>query len=169
MNDVRLPEEELNRRIKRLRLLGLDVDGVLTDGKLYIGAEGEIMKVFCARDGQGIKDALASGVGIALISARDSDIARRRAEELGIDPTMVRLGCRDKLAEMEALCAAVGCALEEAAYMGDDVLDVPVMQKVGLALTPADACVAAHAHWRSVRLGGAGAVREFCDMMAKIR
>ena len=164
-------DAERDSWLARLRLLALDIDGVLTDGMLYIGAEGELMKAFCARDGHGLKAVMAAGVSVGWISARDSRIARCRAEELGVDQAMVRLGCKDKLREMKALCDAVGCSLSEAAYMGDDIPDLPVFAEVGMSLAPANAAAEAleKAHWHSRCAGGAGAVREICDLILRAR
>ncbi|MCS6945160.1 MAG: HAD hydrolase family protein [Sutterellaceae bacterium] len=154
-------------RAARLRLMAFDVDGVLTDGRLYFGADGEAMKAFHVRDGQGIKLLQAAGIEVALLTARTSPIVARRAQELGI--ARVWQGQADKWSGLLALCAAVGCAAQDCGYMGDDWPDLPVLTRVGFAAAVADAVpeVKAVAHWVSSCAGGCGAARELAEFVLR--
>jgi len=165
MRPRRLSGAALRRRAARIRCLFLDVDGVLTDGKLYIGPNGEEVKTNYVRDGLGIKRLLKSGVQVAVVSGRPSESMRQRLEFLGV--TNVVLDHEDKLPVYEQICARLGLKDEQCAVMGDDVPDVPVMQRAALALTVADAhpVARAAAHWISRHPGGQGAVREACDLL----
>ena len=147
----------------------LDVDGVLTDGRLRYGPDGETEKVFHVRDGYGIRTLAASGVMIALISGRSSEAVARRCADLGIRE--VQQGIEDKGAAFTALIARLGIAARECACIGDDTLDVPMMRQVGLAVAVADAHADARrvAHRRTRLPGGAGAVREVCDWLVAAR
>ena len=155
----------LAERIKPLRLVAFDVDGVLTDGGLYLSDSGEEFKRFNSLDGHGLKMLKASGVELAIITGRTSRCVEQRAKNLGI----VRLhqGVEDKLAVMQALLTELKLAPEAAAFMGDDVVDLPVMRRVGLALSvpAAPQVVRDHAHYVSQREAGHGAVREVCEMI----
>jgi 3-deoxy-D-manno-octulosonate 8-phosphate phosphatase (KDO 8-P phosphatase) len=152
-----------------IRLLVLDVDGVLTDGRLRYGPDGEREKVFHVRDGYGIRTLAASGVTIALISGRSSEAVARRCADLGIRE--VQQGKADKGAAFAALIARLGIPARECACIGDDTLDVPMMRQVGLAVAVADAHADARraAHRRTRLVGGAGAVREVCDWLVAAR
>ncbi len=149
----------------RVGLLCLDVDGVLTDGRLFLGNGGEEYKVFHTQDGHGIKMLIASGVKVALVTGRTSGAVRNRAAELGI--AQVLQGCKDKLAAVEALLAEHGLDPAEAAFVGDDLVDLPAMTRVGLGVAVADShpFVRAHAHWVTRNGGGRGAVREVCELI----
>jgi 3-deoxy-D-manno-octulosonate 8-phosphate phosphatase (KDO 8-P phosphatase) len=152
-----------------IRLLVLDVDGVLTDGRLRYGPEGELIKVFYVRDGYGIRTLAADGVQIALISGRESAAVTRRCLDLGI--TEVQQGIKDKAAAFSALIARLGHKARDCACIGDDTLDVQMMRQVGLAIAVADAHADAKraAHRRTRLPGGAGAVREVCDWLLAAR
>jgi len=152
-----------------IRLLVLDVDGVLTDGRLYFGSQGELLKVFHVRDGHGLKALRASGVEVAVISGRRSAAVRRRCRELGIAHVMQ--GVADKLAAFQGLAARLGIAPAACACVGDDEPDVPLMRAVRLAYAVPDAHPAAQkAAHRITRLsGGQGAVREVCDELIRAR
>jgi 3-deoxy-D-manno-octulosonate 8-phosphate phosphatase (KDO 8-P phosphatase) len=154
-------------RAKDIRLLILDVDGVLTDGSLYFGPQGEALKVFHVRDGHGIKMAQRGGIEVALVSGRRSDAAFHRARELGI--TRFYEGVRDKVAILEELLAALNLTLPQVAAVGDELVDLPLFHRVGLAAAVADAApeVRAAAHWVTSLPGGRGAVREVCDLLLK--
>ena len=160
-----MPPPDAEQRAARLRLLVLDVDGVLTDGRLYFGPQGEAMKVFDVRDGHGIKMLLAMGVDVAWLSARNSDIVAARARELGV--ARVLQGRSDKASALSALLIDVGVASEETGYMGDDLPDVPAMRLVGFAATVANGCEAAKAvsHWITPQHGGQGAVRALAEFI----
>ena len=152
-----------------IRLLVLDVDGVLTDGRLRYGPDGEQEKVFHVRDGYGIRSLAASGVLIAVISGRNSAAVARRCADLGIRE--VQQGIADKAAAFAALIARLGLAARDCACIGDDTLDVAMMRQVGLAIAVADAHAEARraAHRRTRLVGGAGAVREVCDWLLGAR
>lgn len=154
-------------RAAQIRLVVLDVDGVLTDGRLYYGADGEAMKAFDVRDGHGIKLLMQAGIEVALLTARSSAIVATRARELGV--ARVMQGQSDKAAGFAALLAAARLGAVACAYMGDDWPDLPVLRRAGLAATTADACaqVRAAAHWIATRDGGRGAVREFAEFILR--
>lgn len=156
-------------RARRIRLLVLDVDGVLTDGRLYLSPEGEELKVFHVRDGAGLVAVQRAGITVAIISGRDSAAVTRRAEELGI--RHVRQGVADKGAELDRLMRELGCDPAETACVGDDTPDAPMLQRVGLAVGVADAhpALLASAHWVTRAKGGRGAVRETCDLLLSAR
>lgn len=155
----------LAERIKPLRLIAFDVDGVLTDGGLYLSDSGEEFKRFNSLDGQGLKMLKASGVELAIITGRTSKCVEMRARNLGI--ARLYQGVEDKLAVMQSLLAELKLAPEAAAFMGDDVVDLPVMRRVGLALSvpAAPQVVRDHAHYVSLREAGHGAVREICELI----
>ena len=154
---------------RRIRLVAFDVDGTLTDGSIYLGTDGECLKSFCARDGMGMVLARRAGLVVGFISGRASAITRRRAAELGLD--FCYDGAHDKVAVLEAELQSRGYTWEEAAFMGDDINDVPVLQRVALAAVPADADVsaAAVAMYRSRHNGGRGAAREWLDQWLALR
>ncbi len=162
-----LNETELLARASGIRLLVLDVDGILTDGRLYYGRDGEELKVFNTLDGHGIKLLQKSGVRVALITGRNSETVVRRAEDLGIQ--WLRLGREDKFDALQELLSGSDLALNEIACMGDDWPDLTIMRRVGLALTVPNAHpqVQEFADWQSNRKGGEGAVREVCDLLMK--
>ena len=152
-------------RARRVRLLVLDVDGVLTDGRLYVAASGEEFKVFHVRDGAGIVALQRAGIAVAIISGRDSAAVSHRADELGI--RHVRQGVADKAAALRSLLGELGVAAEQTACVGDDTPDLPMLAAAGLAIAVADAhpAVRAAAHWVTRANGGCGAVRETCDLL----
>ncbi len=152
-----------------IELLVLDVDGVLTDGRLYFAARGEALKVFNVRDGHGIKLAMASGVEVAVVSGRRSAAVAARMRELGV--RRVVQGCTDKVDALHRLCAKLGVVPLACACLVDDTPDLPLMSAVGLAAAVADAhpLVLSAAHWVSRSDGGHGAVREFCDALLRAR
>jgi 3-deoxy-D-manno-octulosonate 8-phosphate phosphatase (KDO 8-P phosphatase) len=154
---------------RSLRLAIFDVDGVMTDGRLYIGANGEEMKAFHTLDGHGLKTLAAQGVELAILSGRRARCVELRAAELGI--RHVIQGAGDKLPAYEALLAQLGVAAHETSYMGDDVVDVPVLERCGLAISVPDAPaqVKRVAHLVTRRPGGFGAVREACDLIVRAR
>jgi 3-deoxy-D-manno-octulosonate 8-phosphate phosphatase (KDO 8-P phosphatase) len=156
---------EVWQRAQAIRLLLLDVDGVLTDGRLYFDAKGETLKVFHVRDGHGIKMAQRAGLEVALLSGRRSDAAFHRARELGINRFYE--GLRDKVATLEELLHDLNLSPREAAMVGDELVDLPVLARVGLAVAVADAVpeVKAAAHWVTSLPGGRGAVREVTDLL----
>ena len=156
-------------RARAVRLAIFDVDGVLTDGTLYIGSEGEAFKAFNILDGHGVKMLQSAGVATAILSGRESPAVERRAAELAI--AHVIQGAADKLAAFERLAAKLGLAPEACAFVGDDLPDLPVMTRCGFAVAVANAVepVKAAAHYVTRASGGRGAVREFCDLVLSAR
>lgn len=156
-------------RARAVRLLILDVDGVLTDGRLVYGPGGEEDKVFHVHDGLAIEAAGRSGLAVAILSSRASPAVSRRMADLGV--LEVHQGATDKAAALDGLLRRRGVALRETAYMGDDLPDLPLLTKVGLALAPANAPaeVKRVAHWVGRRAGGDGAVREAVEAILKAR
>jgi 3-deoxy-D-manno-octulosonate 8-phosphate phosphatase (KDO 8-P phosphatase) len=154
-------------RARRIRLVLLDVDGVLTDGRLYYGEHGELMKAFDVRDGHGIV-MLRSHVAFGVVSGRPGKASEARLRELRFEHLV--FGERDKLAGYARL-AHLGIGDDEVAYMGDDVNDVPLLRKVGLAACPADAVPEARAvaHLVARSPGGRGAVRELCELVLRAK
>jgi 3-deoxy-D-manno-octulosonate 8-phosphate phosphatase (KDO 8-P phosphatase) len=152
-----------------IELLILDVDGVLTDGRLYFGAKGEALKVFHVRDGHGIKLLMAAGVQVAALSGRRSGATAARFRELRV-PTVVQ-GCADKLAAFTKLTKRLKVDPLNCACIVDDTPDLPLMSAVGLAAAVADAhpVVLSAAHWIARSPGGLGAVRELCDALLRAR
>jgi 3-deoxy-D-manno-octulosonate 8-phosphate phosphatase (KDO 8-P phosphatase) len=154
---------DVTARARRIRVLLLDVDGVLTDGGVYVHADGTESKRFDIKDGAGIVLARRAGLTVGVISARHSQATLHRARQLGLDP--VRQGVQDKATALAELMAAHGWDAQTIAYMGDDVVDLPVLGRVGLAACPADAVpeVQAVAHVVSPCPGGRGAVRALIE------
>ena len=160
-----LSAESLTASLQKIKLLALDVDGVLTDGSIYISPAGEVFKGFNAKDGMGISCALRSGLQIAVITGRQSPIVERRCEELGI--TILQQGVKDKRLALQQMAQELGLVREEIAYMGDDLNDIPAFKASGLNLVPADAAmeVLAVADIITKASGGRGAVREAITMI----
>lgn len=156
---------ELLLELQQIRLLAMDVDGVLTDGSLNIGAEGELFKAFNAKDGMGISLAMRNGLEIALITGRRSEIIHRRAEELGI--TLLYEGVKDKALQLKQIAAERGISLDEIAYMGDDLNDLPAMVQAGISFAPADAAKDVLKAVNAVAScnGGRGVVREIIELI----
>lgn len=164
-NEQPLSEELLQEALKRTKLLALDVDGVLTDGTIYISPAGEVFKGFNAKDGMGISCALRNNLQIAVITGRQSPIAERRCQELGIK--LLRQGVKDKRLVLEQMAQQLGLTAKEVAYMGDDLNDIPAFAAAGLNIAPADASieVLAVADIITKAKGGRGAVREAITMI----
>ena len=161
--------QKVLNRAKSIRLLLLDVDGVLTDGRLYFGNNGEELKAFNIQDGLGIKLLQRNGVEVGIITGRSSALVARRAEELGIK--LVIQGREDKLAALEEALRddkENHCyEMQEIAFLGDDLPDLAVISRVGLGVAVADAhkFVAKHSHWQTSEKGGYGAVRELAELI----
>ena len=155
--------------LARVRLMILDVDGVLTDGRLFYGPKGELLKAFHVRDGHGIKQVAAAGITVAIISGRKSAAVLRRAKELGI--RHVTQGAADKLAALRKLAKARGVSLDECLCVGDDTPDAPILAAAGVGIAVADAHqdALAAADLVTTRAGGQGAVREVCDWLIEAR
>ncbi|BAP43518.1 HAD family hydrolase [Pseudomonas sp. 21LCFQ02] len=157
--------EQLLQRGKGIKLAIFDVDGVLTDGRLYFLEDGSEFKTFNTLDGQGIKMLIASGVTTAIISGRKTPVVERRAKNLGI--AHLYQGREDKLVVLDQLLAELNLSYEQVAYLGDDLPDLPVIRRVGLGMAVANAAtfVRQHAHGVTRARGGEGAAREFCELI----
>jgi 3-deoxy-D-manno-octulosonate 8-phosphate phosphatase (KDO 8-P phosphatase) len=159
--------EEVERRAARVQLLLLDCDGVLTDGRITPVPGGDELKSFHTRDGHGLVMLHRAGVRSGIISGRTSRLVEMRAADLGI--SLLRQGARDKVEAFEGLMAEAGVVADDAAFVGDDVVDIPVMRRCGLAVAVADATpeTRAAAHYVTRLPGGFGAVREVCELILK--
>lgn len=155
----------LTQRIQAIKLIAFDVDGIMTDGGLYLTDSGEEIKRFNSLDGHGLKMLKRSGVELAIITGRTSKLVEMRAKNLGI--THLYQGIEDKWAAMQDLLAKLGLTPAAAAFMGDDVVDLPVMRRVGFGVTVPNSpqIVRDHAHYLTQRDGGNGAVRETCELI----
>lgn len=158
---------DLIARVQKIKLVAFDVDGVMTDGTLFLADDGQEYKGFNSLDGHGLKMLKGSGVELAIITGRSSRVVENRAKNLGIE--IVHQGAHDKLAVYEALCHELKIDCEATAYMGDDVVDLPVMRRAGLAITvpAAPELVKAHSHYITTREAGRGAVREACEFLMR--
>lgn len=158
-------DNDLKQRLKNIKLLVMDVDGVMTDGGLTIGDDGQEYKTFHAHDGLGMKLLKATGVSMAIITGRTSNVVKKRAESTGI--AHFYQGAEDKLAALEDLMRTGGFQAEQCAFMGDDVVDLPPMLKCGLAIAVPDspALLLERAHYVTHKAGGRGAVREVCELI----
>lgn len=152
-------------KARRIRLVIFDVDGVLTDGGLFIDCDGREHKVFNSRDGHGMKMLQESGVRIGIITGRRSDAVMHRMDGLGID--LVHQGCQDKLPAFRELQTSLGLDASEIACVGDDVVDLPMLRRSGLAIAVSDAheLVTRHADWVTPSRGGRGAARDVCELI----
>jgi 3-deoxy-D-manno-octulosonate 8-phosphate phosphatase (KDO 8-P phosphatase) len=157
--------QEIHAKARDIRLVIFDVDGVLTDGSLFLGDDGQEYKAFNSRDGHGMKMLQHCGVMIGIITGRSSEVVRIRMRSLGIEH--VYQGRREKLPAYEELCGKLGLQDNQVAYVGDDVVDLPIMRRVGLAIAVNDAhpLVIRHAHWQTPHAGGRGAGRDVCEMI----
>ncbi|MBM4195999.1 MAG: HAD-IIIA family hydrolase [Gammaproteobacteria bacterium] len=164
-----LDAPQLLDRAARIRLLVLDVDGVMTDGRLWYDAAGREFKAFNVRDGYGIRQLMRAGITVAVISGRASESAAGRMRDLGIEHAL--LGREDKEPAFDELLARTRIAAAETACVGDDAPDIPLLRRAGLAVAVADCheCLAPVAAWRTSRPGGRGAVREVCDLLLAAR
>ncbi len=161
--------DEVAARAREVRLVLLDVDGVLTDGTVTIASDGTELKAFSIRDGAALVWARREGLQVGLLSGRPSAATARRAAELGLDP-VVETG-PDKRQAFARILSERQLEDSHVAYMGDDLLDLPILGRVGLAAAPADAAdeVLARVHWVSSRGGGRGAVRELVELILRAR
>lgn len=161
----RIIAPDVQERARALRLIAFDVDGVLTDGSLYFSDAGEAFKAFNVQDGHGIKMLQESGLTVAIITSRTSKLVTNRARNLGI--AHLYQGVENKRAAMDDLLRTLGYEWNAASYMGDDVIDLPVLRRCGLAASvpEAPALVRRHAHYVTQAAGGRGAVREFAEMV----
>lgn len=157
--------KDILQRAAQIKLIIFDVDGVLTDGRLILGDDGQEYKAFHSRDGHGMKLLRQSGVEVAIITGRTSRVVEHRMQNLGIEH--VYQGQEEKLPAYERLIAELGVTTGQTAYVGDDVVDLPVMLRAGLAVAVADAhpLVRQHAHWQTPHGGGQGAARDACELI----
>jgi len=157
----------MQERCRAIRLLLLDVDGVLTDGRIVYDDHGVETKAFDVKDGHGLKLLQRAGVRIGIITGRQSRLVEVRAAERGID--LLYQGVKDKLEPYQRILAELGLRDAEVAYVGDDIVDLPILCRVGFAATVADAVedVKPHVHYVCQRPGGRGAIREVCDLLLK--
>ena len=157
--------KEIHAKAQGIRLVIFDVDGVLTDGSLFLGDDGQEYKAFNSRDGHGMKMLQQSGVMIGIITGRTSEVVRIRMESLGIEH--VYQGKHEKLPAYQELRDKLGLQDSQVAYVGDDLVDLPIMRRVGLAIAVNDAhpMVVQYADWRTPHAGGCGAGRDVCEMI----
>lgn len=164
-----LTAKQLRARARRIKLLLMDVDGVLTDGRIYYvpGPKGGLMetKAFHSRDGLGLRLAHAAGLKTGIISGRGSPVVEHRAKELGIH--FLQQGALEKLAPYQKILRAAGLRDEEVCYVGDDIVDLPILRRVGLAVGVRDGhpLLRRHAHYVTKRPGGRGAIREVLELL----
>ena len=158
-----------DQRLGRIRLVVFDVDGVFTDGRFYLSDDGVESKAFNTQDGFGIRQLLKSGIAVAVISGRASTAVEKRMSELGVEHVI--LSCRDKLAAFDALAATLKISADEAAYVGDDIPDLPLLSKVGFsfAVSNAVSAVREYCDHTTKAQGGQGAVREVCELILAAR
>ena len=157
--------ELILKKAAQIKLVIFDVDGVLTDGSLFMGDDGQEYKAFNSKDGLGMKLLQQSGTPVAIITARQSNVVKLRMESLGIE--LLYQGQQDKLPAFEKLLAKLAIDANEVAYVGDDLIDLPVMIRCGLAIAVADSHerVIEQAHWVTEKCGGRGAAREVCELI----
>lgn len=164
-----MPGQELLARARGVRFMGFDVDGVLTDGALFLTDGGEELKAFHTLDGLGLKLLAQAGIAVALITGRQSRTVALRAADLGIERLLQ--GVTDKLAVLETLRAELGLAMDQCGYMGDDLPDLALLSRCGFAATVpgAPAYVRERVHYVTSAQAGHGAVREVCDLVLRAR
>lgn len=157
--------QQILEKAQNIKLVIFDVDGVLTDGSLFLGDDGQEYKAFYSRDGLGMKMLQKTGVHIGIITGRTSEVVKHRMKSLSIEH--VYQGQDNKLPAYEDLKTRLSLDAEEIAYVGDDIVDLPVMKQVGLAVAVADAhpVVVQHAHWHTPHAGGRGAARDVCELI----
>jgi len=160
---------DIDQRARAVKALLLDVDGVLTDGRVLYMADGQEARAFHVRDGLGLQLLGAAGITVGLLSGKKSEVVRRRGEELGIE--LMMLGVEDKVEAYDSACQQIDCKDEHIAYVGDDLPDLPLIRRSGLGFAVADAAaeVRAAAHIVLRANGGQGAVREACERLLKAR
>jgi 3-deoxy-D-manno-octulosonate 8-phosphate phosphatase (KDO 8-P phosphatase) len=160
-------QDEQRQRLLPLKGLIMDVDGVLTDGRIIINDRGEECKNFHVRDGHGVKLLKRSGFQLALLTGRQSRTVEHRAKELGIDTIFQKV--HDKIAAYQQIKLKFALNDEQICYVGDDLVDIPVLRKVGFAVTVADGIpeLDQYIHWRSRYPGGGGAIRELCELILR--
>ena len=165
----KLSRNDLIERFRSIKLLSLDVDGILTDGGIYYLDDGQQVRKFNSKDGMGIKEVIKAGIGVCWVTASNTPSIRHRAEALGVPYILIDV--EDKLQAVKDLAGRLGLDFSEIAHMGDDINDLELMQAVGCPLTAADATVEASAAalYITERVGGDAAVREICDLLVASR
>jgi 3-deoxy-D-manno-octulosonate 8-phosphate phosphatase (KDO 8-P phosphatase) len=158
-------DRDVIERARGIRLAIFDVDGVLTDGSLFLGDNGEEYKAFNSRDGHGMKMLVRNGVETAIITGRTSRVVEHRCRDVEIKHLFQ--GAAEKLPVFEALIGKLGLSPEQAAFVGDDIVDLPIMRRVGLSVAVHDAhpLIREYSHWVTPSPGGRGGAREFCEML----
>ena len=161
--------QDILDKASKIELVIFDVDGVMTDGSLFMGDDGQEYKAFNSLDGHGMRMLQEGGINAAIITGRKSNVVEHRMKDLGV--TRVYQGYRDKIPAYESLISDVGLDIEQVAYVGDDVVDLPIMTRVGFAIAVQDAhpYVKKHAHWITQNVGGHGAVRDVCELILEAR
>ena len=157
------------RKIKAIKILILDVDGVMTDGKIIYDDDGKEIKIFDVKDGHGIKLLMRAGIDVAIITARESKVVLHRAKNLGIETVYQK--AMDKVIAFEDMLKKRRLFPQETAYIGDELVDIPLLHRVGFAVTVKDAVEDAkkHADYTTAKSGGCGAVREVCELILKVQ
>jgi len=157
----------MEAKLAKIKLLLLDVDGVLTDGRIIYDGQGNELKAFDVKDGHGLKMVQRAGIRVGIITGRSSEVVRRRAAELGIE--ILYQGALRKLEPYQEILEQYRLSDEQVAYVGDDIVDLPILRRVGFSVTVADAVsdVLPLVDYVTVRPGGRGAVREVCDMLLR--
>ena len=161
--------QDIIEKAKRIEMVIFDVDGVMTDSSLFIGDDGQEYKAFNSKDGHGMRMLQECGVKVAVITGRKSQVVEHRMKDLGV--SLVYQGYRDKTPAFEHLIKEAAISIDKIAYVGDDVVDLPVMSRVDFAIAVQDAhpFVKQHAHWITPRCGGQGAVRDVCEFILEAR
>lgn len=167
MSDSMTPE--VRSKLAQVKLLALDVDGVLTDGGLYYTESGEELKKFNVKDGLGLKLLMQAGIEVAIITTSTTPVTHHRAQKLGIQH--VYLGAEDKLTVLIELCDRLGISLAEVAFVGDDIVDLPILKEIGCPITVADGMAQNKRHAILITKlgGGQGCVREVCELLLSVR
>ncbi len=163
--------KEILEKAAQIKMLIFDVDGVLTDGSLFFGDDGQEYKAFNSQDGHGIKMLQSHGVVCAIITGRTSKVVEHRMRNLGVDPELIYQGQHDKREGFKHLMEKTQLKPEQVAYAGDDIVDLPVMTQVGFAIAVQDAhpFVLKHADWQTPRPGGRGAARDICELLLEAK
>lgn len=161
--------DKIRTLAKNTKLIILDVDGVMTDGSLFFDNQGQEFKAFNSKDGHGIRLLLENDIEVAIITGRESELVKHRANNLKLSPNLVYQGYRDKIPAFQDLLQKTGYKKEQIAYVGDDVIDLPIMHQVGFSIAVGDAnwFVKDNADWVCNTNGGKGAVREVCELILK--
>ena len=156
---------DIIEKAKKIKLVIFDIDGVMTDGSLFFDNSGEEYKAFNSLDGHGLRMLQECGVKVAVITGRKSELVKHRMNDLGV--TLLYQGYRDKIPAFEALLKEVNLSMDQITYVGDDVVDLPIMSQLDFAIAVQNAhpFVKQHAHWTSPNEGGAGAARDVCELI----